>query len=113
GRRRHTSSKRDWSSDVCSSDLIPSDLVDVGRAEDLLHRDDPLGRRLLLPEEVGDEGLHAGAGEEDARIVLQDERPAGHTGMALLLEEGDESLPYGRAVYLGPPRGRGAEPPDG
>src|SRR5699024_11559264 len=23
GRRRHTRSKRDWSSDVCSSDLIP------------------------------------------------------------------------------------------
>src|SRR5699024_11766095 len=23
-RRRHTSSKRDWSSDVCSSDLLPS-----------------------------------------------------------------------------------------
>src|SRR6266513_1608867 len=25
-RRRHTRSKRDWSSDVCSSDLIASDL---------------------------------------------------------------------------------------
>src|SRR5699024_11828258 len=26
-RRRHTSSKRDWSSDVCSSDLIPTTLL--------------------------------------------------------------------------------------
>src|SRR5699024_12009476 len=26
-RRRHTSSKRDWSSDVCSSDLSPSTLM--------------------------------------------------------------------------------------
>src|SRR5207249_8922601 len=28
-RRRHTRSKRDWSSDVCSSDLTPIDLVVV------------------------------------------------------------------------------------
>src|SRR5699024_12135060 len=25
-RRRHTRSKRDWSSDVCSSDLVPDDI---------------------------------------------------------------------------------------
>src|SRR5699024_11868092 len=34
-RRRHTTSKRDWSSDVCSSDLPPrdrSELVEVLRA---------------------------------------------------------------------------------
>src|SRR6266513_2820809 len=30
-RRRHTRSKRDWSSDVCSSDLVDA-------AEDVLHR---------------------------------------------------------------------------
>src|SRR5699024_11947780 len=29
-RRRHTSSKRDWSSDVCSSDLCASALLRVG-----------------------------------------------------------------------------------
>src|SRR5437868_12194144 len=30
-RRRHTRSKRDWSSDVCSSDLDPHPLRDGGR----------------------------------------------------------------------------------
>src|SRR5699024_11383001 len=29
-RRRHTRSKRDWSSDVCSSDLWPQTLIDLG-----------------------------------------------------------------------------------
>src|SRR5438067_2330920 len=28
-RRRHTRSKRDWSSDVCSSDLAPAWFIDV------------------------------------------------------------------------------------
>src|SRR5437868_13690626 len=32
-RRRHTRSKRDWSSDVCSSDLRPGGLTFAGRAE--------------------------------------------------------------------------------
>src|SRR5437868_15425811 len=45
-RRRHTSSKRDWSSDVCSSDLQAP-----GHHHDLLH---------VLP---GDEALHVGVGE--------------------------------------------------
>src|SRR5699024_11306311 len=27
-RRRHTRSKRDWSSDVCSSDLMPGDTIE-------------------------------------------------------------------------------------
>src|SRR5207249_9666576 len=46
-RRRHTRSKRDWSSDVCSSDL-----VGVGRAEllvDLVAAD--LGQVVALPVE--------------------------------------------------------------
>src|SRR6267142_1287632 len=74
--------------------------VDVRGPEDLLHRDDPLGRRLLLPGEVRHERLHAGAREEDRWVVLQDEWPAGHAGMPLLLEEGDESLADGRAVQF-------------
>src|SRR5206468_5618757 len=72
---------------------VPTDLLDVRRAEDLLHRDDPLGRRLLLAEEVGHERLHASAGEEHAGVVREDQRPAGHAGMALLLEEPYELLP--------------------
>jgi len=79
---------------------VLADLVDVRRPEDLLHRDDPLGGRLLLSEEIGHERLHAGAGEKHARVVLQDERPAGHTGVPLLLKEGNETLSYGRAVQF-------------
>src|SRR5207249_7144814 len=35
-RRRHTRSKRDWSSDVCSSDLLLPTLVSTHRAAELL-----------------------------------------------------------------------------
>src|SRR3989442_9188816 len=78
---------------------VAADLVDVRGAEDLLDADDPLGRRLLLAQEVRHERLHAGAREEDRRIVLQDGGRARQAVMALLLEEGDEPLAYGRAVY--------------
>src|SRR5699024_6243777 len=39
-RRRHTRSKRDWSSDVCSSDLRPVDILVAtpGRAQDLVNQ---------------------------------------------------------------------------
>jgi len=64
--------------------------VQVRGAEALLDRDEALCRRLLLPEEVRDDRLHPGAGEQDARIVLQDEGRAGQAVMALLFEELDE-----------------------
>src|SRR6266542_1472209 len=81
--------------------LVPgvvADLVDVGRAEALLDRDDPLRGWLLLPEEVRDQGLHPGAREQHARVVAQDERRAGQPVMPLLLEELHEPLPDRRAV---------------
>src|SRR5699024_11815799 len=34
-RRRHTRSKRDWSSDVCSSDLVHDNGLEVRHVEDL------------------------------------------------------------------------------
>src|SRR5437868_9967304 len=49
-RRRHTRSKRDWSSDVCSSDLLPAAglLPQLGRLHhrhaDLLCADPEIGR---------------------------------------------------------------------
>src|SRR6266849_10153637 len=45
-RRRHTRSTRDWSSDVCSSDLI-------GRAEDRAHRSGGERRSRLGGDEIG------------------------------------------------------------
>src|SRR5699024_11351901 len=35
-RRRHTRSKRDWSSDVCSSDLNGAQIIDINMDEGLL-----------------------------------------------------------------------------
>src|SRR5207249_9308537 len=41
-RRRHTRSKRDWSSDVCSSDLLRT-FLEVAKLEHLGHAADVLG----------------------------------------------------------------------
>src|SRR5215207_6623414 len=46
-----------------------ADLFDVGGPEAALDVGDPAGRRLLLPEEIGLEGLHAGRRQEDRRVV--------------------------------------------
>src|SRR5699024_11757632 len=43
-RRRHTRSKRDWSSDVCSSDLIQK-LLNKAKSEELLHEQDEVYAR--------------------------------------------------------------------
>src|SRR5690606_39703175 len=58
-RRRHTRFSRDWSSDVCSSDLAAVDVVEVGGEAPLDHLPgrlrggDRLGDRLLqLPPHV-------------------------------------------------------------
>src|SRR5579871_2276882 len=51
-RRRHTRSLRDWSSDVCSSDLR-SAVADIARIEELAATDEPitsLYRPLEAPE---------------------------------------------------------------
>src|SRR6266513_3749759 len=52
-RRRHTRSKRDWSSDVCSSDLIPEndpatcDVIAAGRTIGIFQIESPAMRGLL------------------------------------------------------------------
>src|SRR5258706_1204910 len=81
---------------------VLADLIDIGRAEDLLDADDPLGRGLLAPQEIRHQRLHPRAGEEHARVVLEDERRAGQPHVAPLLEELDELLADGRAVRLIP-----------
>src|SRR5437868_7539054 len=47
-RRRHTRSKRDWSSDVCSSDLTGRDDADVGQPAARAPADDAAARRRHL-----------------------------------------------------------------
>src|SRR5699024_11949650 len=46
-RRRHTISKRDWSSDVCSSDL--SEYTILRQQHRFFHHRDGLSRRVLKP----------------------------------------------------------------
>src|SRR5207245_4690196 len=68
GSRRHTSGYRDWSSDVCSSDLI-----EVG-APAQPHLAGVLREEVLVPEAVlQGEALRALAHEEDVIRVLEDE----------------------------------------
>src|SRR5438067_10085492 len=46
GRRRHTRSKRDWSSDVCSSDLVRRSRGGASRASAARSRAAALGERV-------------------------------------------------------------------
>src|SRR5438874_1279033 len=66
-RRRHTRSLRDWTSDVCSSDLGPGDLDDQHR---------PGGERVAVVERAtanhGEVGLRLGG------VVERDGRPDAH-----------------------------------
>ena len=78
---------------------VEPDHVQIRRAEALLDGDQTLRRSLLLPQEVRDDRLHPRAREQDARIVLEHQRRAGHAVMALLFEELDEPLADRLAVY--------------
>ena len=70
-----------------------ADLVDVGRAEALLHGRQRRVGRLRLAEEERLERLHAGRGEQHRRVVVGwHERPRGMAEMPLRLEEGAEPL---------------------
>src|SRR5690606_40887049 len=80
GRRRHTSFSRDWSSDVCSSDLVV--LLRLGgglRERD--HLSALLGlvpaRRQLTTGRFGDVGVLAAA-----RVPRSEERRVGKEGRA-------------------------------
>ena len=71
---------------------VEADLVDVGRAEALLHRRQQRRRRLLSPEEVRHQRLHPGGREQRRAVVgTRDQRRRRAEGMALRLEEGAEA----------------------
>src|SRR5699024_11608307 len=65
-RRRHTRSKRDWSSDVCSSDLVPtrSEIAEAATADEMAARTADRAEQVLgaihaaLRAEPGSAGTH-------------------------------------------------------
>src|SRR5699024_5182590 len=70
-RRRHTRSKRDWSSDVCSSDLSRREIMSAQFSVMPFRYSNDVAAMVAFPEELGlrrridSEGfaeLHAGAG---------------------------------------------------
>src|SRR2546422_7080681 len=91
-RRRHTRCSRDWSSDVCSSDLVPLARAPVGQGlrVDVLRQCDMVGRhdrpRHRRTEQIGarvhgtgaERGKHEVANEFFAQ-VLDDARSEEHT----------------------------------
>src|SRR5690606_34123567 len=79
-RRRHTRFSRDWSSDVCSSDLP-------------LARGDPAVLGLGLAEKVGLERHHPGAGEKQGRIAVGNEGRTGQPLVPLPLKKGEKLFP--------------------
>src|SRR5699024_12143072 len=73
-RRRHTTSKRDWSSDVCSSDL-------------------PLVEQAVVPQ-LG------GLADDDA-VAVVDDQPAADDGAGVDLNAGPEPGPLGQEAEIG------------
>ena len=72
---------------------VEPDLVDVGRAEDLLDGGEQQRRRRLAAEEVRHQRLHARAVEQRRAIpVRRDERPGRMPFVALRLEEREEAF---------------------
>src|SRR5437868_5735981 len=94
-RRRHTRSKRDWSSDVCSSDLAPH-----GTARRPSDGTGPSGSRRRPADARGDPGLHAApggrrAGDDDAPDHQRDPLPYGQPGPARAPARGHGAAPGG------------------
>src|SRR5207249_5220403 len=76
-RRRHTRSKRDWSSDVCSSDLEADDALERGRLAGAVGADDAdhLARAHVEGDVMEDGHLAVARGQP---LRLQKERRRHH-----------------------------------
>ena len=71
---------------------VIADFIDVRGAEDFLDGHHARRGRFGESHEVGLEGHHAGAGEEQRRIAMRDERCARHAQMAALGHEAHEGI---------------------
>src|SRR5699024_8902361 len=115
-RRRHTRSKRDWSSDVCSSDLETVFGPACGVGVILHHHGQPqqllelLGQRMMAPGHVGGEVHRAPIGADEAR------RPDPDTGHLMLGPQLRDGIGHARLEQLrirgaGPSSRGGGDPP--
>ena len=69
-----------------------ADVFNVAGADALLAGADTVARRLLVALEIGLHRRHAGVDEQQARIILRDEREARQTQVPLRLEKAQEHL---------------------
>src|SRR5256885_14246379 len=107
-RRRHTRLQGDWSSDVCSSDLVG--LAEVLRAtEYVVPAIEIVDARLQDPRKIFDTVSDNGAA---AGIVIGG-RPGGAPGIHLPRGGGGMYCNLGNEGDRGAPRGRGPPPPGG
>src|SRR5699024_4491611 len=67
-RRRHTRSKRDWSSDVCSSDL--TDTSDT-KALDLVQELEAAGLQTIVYTDIAKDGMLEGPNVKEQREIHQ------------------------------------------
>src|SRR5699024_11349644 len=71
-RRRHTRSKRDWSSDVCSSDLVSGQVVHCGGRSGT-DASDPVKRQAFVEQDdchgAGERRSHSTALEDECSIA--------------------------------------------
>jgi len=65
--------------------IVP-DLVDVSRPDALLVVNETVSSGMVTAEQVGDEGMHPGCGEQHGGIVLGHERRARDGGVTAILE---------------------------
>ena len=64
-----------------------ADLVDIARADALLHVGQARAGRVLAAQQIRDERVHARGGEQNGRVVFRNDGSARNHGMALALEE--------------------------
>src|SRR5699024_11230664 len=103
-RRRHTRSKRDWSSDVCSSDLVTF-TDEPGTENDTFTVPEVEGVQYLVDGEVIDAGTHPGQGlvtvtAEAVEGYRSEERRVGKGGRGSWTREqrGESGRGYTRAM---------------
>src|SRR5207249_7022111 len=96
-RRRHTRSKRDWSSDVCSSDL-DSELIDFS----------PMATRTEKPMSSESLNFTPGRSLRSSRMTRSEERRVGKVCRAQWMEDRDKQTIRASTMMIGSATARAA-----